>query len=350
MKYFIKAFIIIFVLALISTCSVFLGSDPDNSPQGIFDSIWNDFNKTYALFDIKSIDWDSVYDTHVGRIYSGMGDRELFKVCSDMLGELNDAHVRIASSFEYFNSGDLYGTSNMEPFNLNIIKTNYLNSNHTSTEDGMFVYGTFKDKPTVGYIYIKGFAYEENTGGSQDWVKTIDSINKNLSGTDSLVLDLRANTGGLPANVDFIANRFAAVEKDYVSVHTKNGTGRNDFSSPVYYTIKPEGITYTKPVILLTNAQTVSGGEWFTLALRSQSHVTHAGSVTTGALSLSLHRFLVNGWSYWVSVQIVRDMQGICPEAIGITPENQHIKTNTVERIALNIDDQLEYALSILPY
>ena len=106
--------------------------------------------------------------------------------------------------------------------------------------------------------------------------------------------------------------------------------------------MKPAGTGYTKPIALLTNAQTVSGGEWFTLALRSQYHVTHVGSTTTGALSLGLHRFLVNGWSYWVSVQIVRDMQGICPEGTGIAPMFE-VK-NTETNIAEGKDIQLEFA------
>jgi C-terminal processing protease CtpA/Prc len=164
-----------------------------------------------------------------------------------------------------------------------------------------------------------------------------------------MILDIRGNRGGLPANVNYIASRFAACEKDYAKVSTKNGPGRGDFSSPVYFSVKPDGTRYTKPIFLITNAQTISAGEWFTLAMLSQDHVTHTGSATNGAFSLSLKRFLVNGWTYTVSVQIVRDMQGICYEDTGISPVSRHCIDNTAANIALKIDDQLEYALSLAP-
>ena len=331
---------------MLGACGAFLGSDPENSPQGIFDSIWNEFDRTYALFDIKGINWKTVYNSNAAKISPGMSDKELFKVCSDMLGVLNDAHVTLMSPFATYNSGGRFDTSNMEPFSLDVIKTKYLNAEHTAG-GGMFVYGTFKSKPSVGYIHISGFANGENTGGSQDWIKAIDGINRELSAASSIVLDLRGNRGGLPGNVNYIASRFAAKQKNYAKVRTKNGPGRNDFSSPIIEVIKPEGTVYAKPIILLTNAQTISGGEWFTLALLSQDHVIHTGSATAGAFSLSLERFLVNGWAYTVSVQKVTDMKDNCYEETGISPDSLRYVTNTGGNILLDMDDQLDYALSI---
>jgi len=346
MKHIVKILIVVFFLFLFSMCSIFLEADPDNNPKGIFNSIWNEFNKTYALFDIKGIDWKLAYDTHAGNIYPGMSDKELFNVCSDMLKELDDAHVDLRSSFAFFNSGDRLGTSNIEPFSLEVVRSEYLNSDYVRTSDGMFLYGTFKDDPSIGYIFINGFHLGETGTGSQDWVRAIDGIISALTNTDALVLDIRGNRGGLVSNVDYFVSRFAAQQKDYVQVRTKNGPGRNDFSSPVNFSIKPSGTRYIKPVALLTNAQTVSAGEWAALALLTQDHIVHTGSTTNGAFSLSLQRFLVNGWSYTVSVQIVRDMQGICYEGTGISPESEHYMVNTAGNIQLGVDDQLEHALS----
>jgi C-terminal processing protease CtpA/Prc len=145
--------------------------------------------------------------------------------------------------------------------------------------------------------------------------------------------------------VDYIAARFASTREDYVRVRTKNGPGRYDFSSPVYFTINPAGTRYTKPVVLLTNKQTISGGEWFTLSLLSQDHVTHTGSATNGAFSLGLERRLANGWLYWVSVQIVEDMNGVCHEGTGIIPE--YIVTNITGELESGRDRQLEFARNL---
>jgi C-terminal processing protease CtpA/Prc len=209
----------------------------------------------------------------------------------------------------------------------------------------MFLYGTFASQPDVGYIYISGFAKGgTGTAQSQDWARAIDGIIDSLSGTKAVVLDIRRNRGGLQSNVDYIAGRFAGEKKDYVEVRAKNGPGRNDFSSPITHAIKPAGTRYTKPIVLITNGQTISGGEWFTLALRTQDHVTHTGSKTNGAISLSLERALINGWIYSVSVQKVTDMAGNCYEGTGIALAAGHAIDASVTETP-PADAQLAYAL-----
>jgi hypothetical protein len=341
--------VILSVLAV--SCGLFLGPDPGDSPREIFDQIWKDFDETYALMDIRGVDWDAAHTGYAPRIYSGMGEQELFKVCSGLLGELRDPHVYLMSPFAYFNSGgrfDTSGISTIEPFSLDVIKGNYLDGGGSSAGEGMFLYGTFTSRPDVGYIYISGFA-KGNTGTAQtqDWARDIDGIINTLSGTDALILDIRGNRGGLQSNVDYIAGRFAAGEKDYVEVRTKSGPGRNDFSSPVTHTVKPAGTRYAKPIVLITNKQTISGGEWFTLALRTQDHVTHTGSATNGAFSLSLERPLVNGWIYSVSVQKVTDMKGECYEGRGISPGAEHTIAAGITETPPVVDAQLAYALTV---
>ena len=340
-------FIIIPVLVMsIFACRVFLGPDPDNNPYGIFEQVWKDFNEMYALMEFKGIDWNAVYDHFSPQISSGMTDWELFDVLSDMLSVLDDAHVILSSPFAFSNSGGRFDSSNIEPFSLDVVKT-YLNGGGTSAGNGMFLYGTFSSNPEIGYIYVAGFAYGmTGIGQSQDWTRDIDVIVQSLEHTSSLVLDIRGNRGGLPSNVEYIASRFVSVQKNYADVRTKNGPGRNDFSSPITMSIQGAGSNYTKPIVLLTNKQTISGGEWFTMALLTQDHVTHAGGTTMGAFSLAIERRLINGWLYNVSIQKITDMNGVCYEGIGIKPE--HEVTNTSLEIESDQDSQLEFAIDIL--
>ena len=333
------------VIVLISSCKLFLGSDPDNCPRGIFERVWTDYNETYALFTHKGIDWNKVYGEFSPQIRKDMNNRELFDVLTNMLEILNDAHVSLSSPFAHFRGGRWLDRSNNDPLSLDVVRT-YLIDGGTRTEDRMFLYGRFSSNPDIGYIYIAGFSHGDVGVTHQNWIQAIDGIVNSFANTNSLVLDLRGNTGGLPQNVNFIASRFASVQRDYAEIRTKNGPGRYDFSAPVTERIRLAGSRYTKPIVLLTNRQTVSGGEWFTLALRTQDHVTHAGGNTIGAFSLGLERNLINGWVYTVSVQKVTDMNGVCHEGTGIQPE--HKVANTIEEIETGKDRQLEYARDFL--
>ena len=103
-KNIILAILIILLLASISACQLFLGADADGSPKGIFNTMWNDFNETYALFEHKGVDWNDVYNTYSPQISSNMSDQALFNVLAEMIEVLNDAHVWIVAPFEERNS------------------------------------------------------------------------------------------------------------------------------------------------------------------------------------------------------------------------------------------------------
>jgi C-terminal processing protease CtpA/Prc len=135
--------------------------------------------------------------------------------------------------------------------------------------------------------------------------------------------------------MEYIAARFAAKAEDYIKESVKNGPGHNDFSAPKTRIHKPAGTRYTRPIVLLTNGDSVSAAEWFTLALRTQGHVNHAGTATHGAFSGREERSLINGWIYRISPYRITDMSGNCYEGRGISPEKE---------IAGTDDEQMVYA------
>ena len=334
-----------------TACQAFLGPEPDISPRGIFDRIWTDFNETYALFEERGINWNEVKDIYSPQISPDMGNFELFRVCANMLNTLNDPHVYFVSPFGH-SKLLYYDFEDREPFSLDIIRGRYLEDGGKFAGDWKFLYGIInesKSKRRVGYIYIREFSgdFEMKAKATQSWAKKINDIITELGDTDYLVLDVRSNTGGLGSNMNYIAGRFASVKKDYMKVSTKNGPGRNDFSDPITFAIKPAITRYTRPIALLTNRETVSAAEWFTVALRTQKHITQVGETTNGAFSPRLMRPLINGWMYTISIQKVKCMDGKCYEGIGITPNEEHIISNTWEDLYSGLDTQLEYALSL---
>jgi C-terminal processing protease CtpA/Prc len=201
-----------------------------------------------------------------------------------------------------------------------------------------FIYGTFlsESEPQIGYICIQSFTHSSaKPGYKQDWAEKINDIVPYLNDVPAIVVDIRCNGGGDSWAMEYIAARFAAKAEDYIKESVKNGPGHNDFSAPKTRILKPAGARYTRPIVLLTNGDSVSAAEWFTLALRTQEHVTHAGTATHGAFSGREERSLLNGWIYRISPYRITDMDGNCYEGRGISPDNE---------IAGTEDKQLEDA------
>ncbi len=259
--------------------------------------------------------WYDVYNNkqagYSQKIKSGMSEESLFEVCADMLEELKDPHVSIFSSDYGYRS---YVTGVNEYFNLEKARS-YLKENGNAANKN-FIYGVFSSDSDIGYIYIPEFLNENTEPEGQGSTNAIDSIISALEKTRALVLDVRNNRGGDIYVMEYIAARFASESKDYCKLINKKGPGPNDFSSPIIYTIKSikkasdNKYGYTKPIVLLTNKNTVSMAEWFTMALRTQSHVTHIGTATCGAFSPRKDRFMINGWVYSISPGRVTDMNG----------------------------------------
>jgi carboxyl-terminal processing protease len=327
-----------------SGCATVLGKDPAGDNRAVFTMIWNDVNRRYALLDVKKIDWDAVYRQYDPLVKADMPHGALFTLIADMMRVLDDKHMRLQSASDSVNMVDWTGESDF--FSPEVVKGSYLRD-ACSSPSGMFTWGWLDDR--VGYIFVKAFHYGGTSmSAAQSWALEIDTVIADLATAQAIVFDDRNNLGGLPGNVDIVASRFADRQRVYALIRTKNGPGRNDFSVPVSFSVKPDGPRqFTKPVVLLTNRVTISGGEWFTLAMKALPNVVQAGGTTAGAFSLSLERQLPNGWVYSMSVQKVTDTQGVCYEGTGISPAPEHASANTAEDIASKRDPQLEAAWAL---
>jgi len=332
----------------LSACQIFLGPEPDTSPSEVLKSLWTDFNNIHANLDFRmsyNLDYNSWYDVYhnkengyARKIYPNMSEEALFTVCADMLKELKDPHVGLYAPGKYSSS---YNRNN-DGFYISTAR-NYLKE-YGNDKYKNFVYGTFLNNPEIGYIYILEFINEDPETEGQEWGRAIDKIIDALANTKALVLDVRSNRGGDLHVMEYIASRFASEQKDYLKARNKTGPGQNDFSAPIIHTVKSiskasgNKYGYTKPIVLLTNESSVSAAEWFTMALKTQDHVTHIGTPTCGAFSARNDRFMINGWVYSISPERVTDMNDVCWEGKGVIPDI--IKENKISMT----DEQLEYA------
>lgn len=119
----------------------------------------------------------------------------------------------------------------------------------------------------IGYIQIISFM-----GGStpNEFMEALE----NTKNTDSLIIDLRGNTGGLLDNAVFIANRFIN-QGEIVEIIYRNGHKKS-------IEAKSDEKILNKPVVLLVNGASASASEIFSGALKDYKKATIVGRKTFG--------------------------------------------------------------------
>jgi tetratricopeptide (TPR) repeat protein len=80
--------------------------------------------------------------------------------------------------------------------------------------------------------------------------------------------------------------------------------------------------------------------------MRVVPHVTVVGDLTEGALSAQFPDKMPNGWTLWIAFKVIRDVNGVCWDGIGVPPDIRIV--NTPEDIASGNDRVLEFALDLL--
>ena len=119
----------------------------------------------------------------------------------------------------------------------------------------------------IGYIKIITFM----SGSTPN--EFMEALN-NTKDTDSLIIDLRGNTGGLLDNAIFIADRFIN-KGTIVDIIYRSGNKKT-------IRAKDEGIPLDKPVVVLVNGTSASASEILSGALQDTHKATLVGNKTFG--------------------------------------------------------------------
>lgn len=119
----------------------------------------------------------------------------------------------------------------------------------------------------IGYIKIISFM----SGTTPN--EFIEALN-NTQDTDSLIIDLRGNTGGLLDNAVFIADRFIN-SGTIVDIIYRNGYKKT-------IRAKDEGLALNKPIVVLVNGASASASEILSGALKDAHKATLVGRKTFG--------------------------------------------------------------------
>ena len=310
-----KQISLIFLPLLLSCGETLVGSDPVNTPQNNFQILWEEFDRYYSLFEAKNVDWSALYDIYAPQVTPQTDDRALFDILASMLTHLNDGHVDLIAPFRYFNSRTANERSD-GTLNLDLIKRKYLNSGFQTSMNGFFLFGQVSN--AIAYLHIASFS---STSGST-WVDEIDSIVNEFFDHRGFIIDVRGNRGGDSRNVEAIAGRFADQKRLSSLGQVRNGPRHSDFTPIIELYVKPAGSKqFTKPIVVLTDRQTLSAGEYFVLAMMQLPHVTVIGDVTSGVMGVPIRRELPNGWIYRIPTAKWFSADHVLYEGVGIPPD-----------------------------
>ena len=322
---------------------VFLGEDEQNTPQHNFELLWNDFDQHYSLFHIKKTNWDSLYQVYRPQVGEDTDNMRLWEIMTSMLEVLNDSHTVLYLNRDqrtYPSGYTLNEIAIRKEFSLNLIKTKYTDALTRIESEEDLQYGKIKNKD-IGYIFMR-----KTMGDSPE--KAMKEILTKLGDHKAIIFDLRTNAGGFAFYSKIIAGAFADGEHFIGTVQMRDGPNHNDFGEKTdEVTTKTGSEQYLKPVIVLTDRGTISGGEYLALHMKSFAHVTHIGDTTAGDFGAAgIRRFLPNGWSYTYSIKMFLLPDGTSLDGVGVVPD-VYVK-NTEEDMENATDRVMETAIQYL--
>ncbi|MCB0738947.1 MAG: S41 family peptidase, partial [Bacteroidetes bacterium] len=252
---------------------------------------------------------------------------------SNMLKTLRDGHVNLTAPFNRSRYWDWYLNA---PDNYD----QYLLERHYFKDEQQYI-GSFTvmDFGDVGYIHYESFsdAVDEDA---------LDIILEQFKDHKGLIFDVRNNFGGSLSNVYTLGARFAKNGNAVALQKQKNGRGHNDFTDYDSLRFTPtESISFTKPIVVLTNRKTYSAGTFFSTLMQALPHVTVMGDRTGGGGGAPAFTELTNGWTLRVSTTQLFTLNEFNVED-GLFPD---IKVDNLDTdIAENRDRILETALEHL--
>lgn len=316
--------------------NILVNEEVPDDQVSMFNLLWEDFDKNYAGFAVRNVDWDSVRSPALVRINTGLSDQEFFELLGGIILNFEDIHTEIidvqGQRIRYL-SENPNSISHIGPLE------NYLEA--VRQADQLFVFGNIMNE-NVGYIHVPTF----NSRFDLQKFERIDAVIRDLGDVQGLILDLRNNNGGEASSQKAVARRFIDQSFTYIKAQFRNGPEHNDFDEPITDDISPGGVQFTRPIVVLTNRSSKSSAELLVMTLESQAHVTVVGDTTAGGLGLNAWRELPNGWNYRMTLTLTSNGEGISYEAAGIPPDE--VVFFTMQDSINGIDPQIERAIEIL--
>lgn len=302
---------------VLTGCLDLLGpkQDPDD-PAVNFDALWTEFDRHYAFFELKGVDWDGLYEAFRPEAAAVQTTAELLEVFGELLDHLEDGHVNIyTATFGYAYTG--WYEPYPESFHWPTVEGRL--SGIQRSPDQRVVWGELTSG--IGYVHVGDF------GATRD--RDLDTVVRDFEGKAAIIVDVRSNGGGSDRASRRTAGLFTGARYHYRTIRYRDGPRHTDFSDPIENYVEPRGVLrFDGPVAVLTNRRTFSAAEDFVLAMRQLPHVTVAGDTTGGGSGNPMFRELPNGWTFRFPHWLATDPSGFNWEGVGIPPDTWVVQTD----------------------
>lgn len=301
----------IYILFLFITASchkLLVKPNLTESPSQVFNQVWHDIKDNYVFFAYNNVNWDSIKQAYEPHIDENMSDQALYDVICEMMLGLKDGHTSLYTPFDTCKYYFFNGIANN--YNAEFVDETYLVPNNVKTTEGI-KHCFITDE--VAYWHYPSF------GNSL----TEDSLNEILNqytNSIGLIIDVRDNTGGSNSNIYRLLEHFVTQEELCGYFQEKSSHMPNDFTSPYPIHVSPRGVSYQKPVVILTNRKVYSSANIFTGFMSQLPNVTVIGDTTGGGCGLPTSNQLSNGWLFRFSSAFITMANGELCER-GIIPD-----------------------------
>jgi hypothetical protein len=297
-------------LLLVAAC----GGDPAG-PQSmardaLFDEVWGDFDRHYALFPQSGVDWGRARDAYRDSVVRAPSDAEAARLLGAMIGGLRDHHSDLVTPYGRYGAPAHVAERRHDPA---VVRDAYLREPLRATGSGRIQYARLRGAE-VGYLRVASFV-------GADWGNEVEAALGALRGTAGLVIDVRDNTGGNEDVARAVAARLYDRRRVYRLSRVRAGPGHADLGAPAETALDPGGaVRFAGPVVLLTNRYVASAAEDFVLMLRALPQARVVGDTTMGLGSNPAERTLRNGWRYRLSRSVQSTPDGFVYQWRGLPP------------------------------
>lgn len=191
-----------------------------------------------------------------------------------------------------------------------------------------------KNNHKIGYIYVSIFS---NTTAAQ-FKNALSELNDKE--IDSLIIDVRENTGGHLTTVVSMLSEMVS------SKHIIYQVEKNEKASK-FYSLGDKDISY--PIVVIQNGNSASASELFAISLKENLNATVIGEKSYGKGTIQELNYLSNGDSYKYTTKKWLSPNGNWINEIGVTPDIEvKLSEEYINDPSDDNDNQLQTAINKL--